>query len=146
MLKIIETTPAESLALVESTNFGHLGCIAGDQPYVLPMHYAFDGESIYFLTKEGMKTEALKGNPKVCLQIENITNERHWQSVIVFGTAELLTEPAEISRAANFLVKRHASLKPALNATIIKGEERETSAVVSRLRPETISGRKTVKI
>jgi hypothetical protein len=145
MLKIVETTQSESLELLESTNFGHLGCAGDDQPYVVPMHYAFDGENIYFLTKEGMKTALLENNPKVCLQVEKIKDERHWQSVVLLGKAELLTDAEEIGRAANFIVKKHASLKPALNITIIEGRERETSAAVYRIRPSRISGRKTVK-
>lgn len=145
MLKIIETTETESLMVLESTNFGHLGCAGDNQPYIVPMHYAFDGECIYFLTREGMKTKLLNDNPQVCFQVEKVADERHWQSIIVIGKAELLTESEDINRAANFIVKKHASLRPALNITVIQGKEKLSNAAIYRIRPITISGRKTVK-
>jgi nitroimidazol reductase NimA-like FMN-containing flavoprotein (pyridoxamine 5'-phosphate oxidase superfamily) len=143
MLKITNTTDIESRTLLEAVKFGHLGCSKDDQPYIVPMHYAFDGENIYFFTTEGMKTEWLDANPKVCLQVEHIDDDRHWRSVIIMGKAERLTNAEEIGRAANFIVKHHASLTPALNKTIIENQERSGSAVVYRLHPDSITGRKT---
>ena len=36
-----------------------------EYPYVVPMHYAFDGQDIYFFTTEGTKTEFIAANGSV---------------------------------------------------------------------------------
>jgi hypothetical protein len=145
MLRVVETTADEHLRLLESENFGHLGCAQDNQPYVLPMHFAFDGENILFLTTVGMKTEWLDDNPKVCFQIEKMTDERRWQSVVVLGRAERLVNAEEMGRAGDFIFKKHPSLTPALNKTIVQGEERPGRAAIYRIRPISITGRKTTK-
>lgn len=145
MLKISETTDLEARKLLEAMRCGHLGCSLHDQPYVVPMNYGFDGESIFFFSTEGLKTEWLNMNRKVCFQVERIDDGRHWQSVTVVGDAELLTHSEEIGRAANFIFKNNPTLTPALNKTVIEGEVRKGKAVVYRIHIKSITGRETVK-
>lgn len=145
MLKIVEMIDAENLELLEAANFGHLGCARDGQPYVLPMHFAFDGASVLFLTVDGQKTVWLDQNPKVCLQIEKTLDERHWQSAAVFGLAQRLTNAEEIGRAASFIFKKHSSLTPALNRTIVDGAEKTGGAAIYRINPIRITGRKTAR-
>ena len=40
------------LALLLRNGFGHLGCSRDDHPYVVPMHYAFDSQDLYFSTTQ----------------------------------------------------------------------------------------------
>lgn len=145
MLTVIETTADEQLALLAAMNFGHLGCASDDQPYVVPMHYALDGEQILFFTVEGQKTGWLDDNPKVCFQVEKITDERHWQSVIVLGNAARLTDGAEIGRAGKIIFEQHSSLAPAINQTVIGDEPKSGAAAIYSISPTSMSGRKTVK-
>ena len=53
MLKISEMAQGEMLALLLRVNYGHLGCSRDNHPYVVPMHYAYDSQDIYFFTTEG---------------------------------------------------------------------------------------------
>jgi uncharacterized protein len=145
MLKISETTDSEAKKLLEANNYGHLGCSLDHQPYIVPMNYAFDGEHIFLFTTGGLKTEWLTVNPKVCFQVEQVRDGRHWQSVIVTGCAELLTHFEDIGRAANFIVKNNSLLTPALNQTTVGGVERNGSAAVYRIHIASITGRKTVR-
>ncbi len=145
MLKITNLVEAEARVLLKALKHGHLGCSFHDQPYVVPMHYAFDGENIYFFTTEGMKTEYLSANPKVCLQVEQVSDDRHWRSVIVIGEAEQLTGAEEIGRAAELILKNNASLTPAINQTIIDNKERNGAAAVYHIRPTSITGRQTIR-
>lgn len=76
--------------LLRSEVVGHLGCSSAEQVYVVPITYVFDEKGIYAHTREGQKIDMMRGNPKVCLQVDRITSLSHWQSVIIQGTFEEL--------------------------------------------------------
>ena len=83
---------SEQIEKVISENFiGRLGCHADDEIYVVPISYAYDGKYIYFLSFEGLKLSMMRKNPKVCFQIDTIKNMANWDSAIVWGTFEELT-------------------------------------------------------
>jgi hypothetical protein len=144
MLKVEDMTPAEMHALLQRQSFGHLGCSREGRPYVVPMHYAYDGKELYFFTTEGMKTQFIEVNPKVCLQVEEVTDSAHWRSVMVIGQAERLTNAAETERAMQMIVERNPSLTPAISATQLDAIGRAVDIALYRIKPEVIDGRKTV--
>ncbi len=144
MLKVEDMAPAEMHALLQRASFGHLGCAREGRPYVVPMNYAYDGKELYFFTTEGMKTQFIEANPKVCLQVEEVTDSSHWRSVMVIGQTERLTNPAETERAMQMIVERDPSLTPAISATQLDTWGRAVDIALYRIRPELIDGRKTV--
>ena len=144
MLKVEDMAPAEMHALLQRENFGHLGCARGSRPYVVPMHYAYDGKELYFFTTEGMKTQFIEVNPQVCLQVDEVTNSSHWRSVMVIGRAARLTNPEETQRAMQLITERNPSLTPAISATQIDSWGRAVDIALYRITPEVIDGRKTV--
>ena len=88
---------------------GRLGCHADGKTYVIPISYAYDGKYIYCHTEEGMKIDFMRKNPDICLQVDNIDNLAHWQSVILWGKFEELTEKHERNLALETLTKRKLS-------------------------------------
>jgi nitroimidazol reductase NimA-like FMN-containing flavoprotein (pyridoxamine 5'-phosphate oxidase superfamily) len=72
---------------------GRIGCHAGDTTYVVPTTYAYDGQYVYGHTKEGMKIDMMRKNPKVCFEVDAMENMSNWRSVIAWGTYEELTDP-----------------------------------------------------
>ena len=144
MLKVEDMAPAEMHALLQRESFGHLGCARDGRPYVVPMHYAYDGKELYFFTTEGMKTQFIEANPKVCLQVEEITDSTHWRSVMVIGQAEQLTSAEELQRAMKLITERNPSLTPAISATQLDTWGRAVDIALYRINPELIDGRKTV--
>jgi len=144
MLKVEDMAPAEMHALLQRESFGHLGCARDGRPYVVPMHYAYDGKELYFFTTEGMKTKFIEANPKVCLQVEEITDSTHWRSVMVIGQAELLTNAEETQRAMKLITERNPSLTPAISATQLDTWGRAVDIALYRINPELIDGRKIV--
>ena len=83
-------------ALLRSQVIAHLGCHAEGTTYVVPIGYVYEGESIIAYSSEGMKLEMMRQNPNVCIQVDQITNLGHWQSVIIWGNfEELYGEEAE---------------------------------------------------
>jgi uncharacterized protein len=144
MLKVEDMAPAEMHALLQRESYGHLGCSRDGRPYVVPMQYAYDGKELYFFTTEGMKTQFIEANPKVCLQVEEITDSTHWRSVMVIGKAEQLTNAEETQRAMKLITERNPSLTPAISETQLDTWGRAVDIALYRIVPELIDGRKTV--
>jgi nitroimidazol reductase NimA-like FMN-containing flavoprotein (pyridoxamine 5'-phosphate oxidase superfamily) len=76
--------------LLSSQAVGRLACTDGNQPYIVPVTYTYDGKYIYGQSNEGMKLEILRSNPNVCFEVDTMTDMRNWQSVVVYGTFEEL--------------------------------------------------------
>jgi uncharacterized protein len=144
MLKVEDMSPAEMHALLQRESFGHLGCARDNRPYVVPMNYGYDGKDLYFFTTEGMKTRFIHANPKVCLQVEEITDKTHWKSVMVSGIANEITSKEETQRAMKIITERNPSLTPAISATEVDSIGRAVDIALYRITPEVIDGRQTV--
>ena len=144
MLKVEDMSPNEMHALLQREGFGHLGCARDGRPYVVPMHYAYDGKELYFFTTQGMKTQYIDTNPQVCLQVEEITGRTHWRSVMVIGRATEITNDEEMQRAMKFITERNPSLTPAISATQLDSIGRAVDIALYRITPEIIDGRQTV--
>jgi len=143
MLKVEDMSPAEMHALLQRESFGHLGCARDNRPYVVPMHYAYDGKELYFFTTQGMKTQYIDANPQVCLQVEEITDSTQWRSVMVIGRATELTNNEEMQRAMKFITEKNPSLTPAISATQLDSMGRAVDIALYRITPELIDGRQT---
>lgn len=84
-------------------------------PYCVPVNIARDGKSIYFhCAMEGRKINALRQNPRVCLNCvtrAEVLQERYttlYESATAFGTAEEVTEPREKTEVLRTICLRHA--------------------------------------
>jgi hypothetical protein len=143
MLKVEDMSPAEMHALLQRESFGHLGCARDGRPYVVPMHYAYDGKDLYFFTTEGMKTRFIQANPQVCLQVEEVTGAMSWRSVMVIGRANELTVADEMQHAMKLITERNPALSPAISATELDSLGRAVDIALYRITPEIIDGRKT---
>jgi nitroimidazol reductase NimA-like FMN-containing flavoprotein (pyridoxamine 5'-phosphate oxidase superfamily) len=144
MIKIEEMAQGEMLALLLRVGYGHLGCTRDNHPYVIPMHFAFDSQDLYFFTTEGTKTEYISANHEVCFQVEEITDAARWRSVMVLGQAEQITAQDESEQAMQLITERNPTLTPAINKTEIGAWKRFNNIVIYRLRPTAIYGRKTI--
>jgi nitroimidazol reductase NimA-like FMN-containing flavoprotein (pyridoxamine 5'-phosphate oxidase superfamily) len=144
MLKVEDMSPGEMHALLQRESFGHLGCARDGRPYVVPMHYAYDGKDLYFFTTQGMKTRFIQANPQVCLQVEEVIDSTSWRSVMVVGRAHELTLADEMRQAMKLITERNPSLSPAISATEIDSMGRGVDIALYRITPEIIDGRQTV--
>jgi len=144
MLKVEDMAPAEMHVLLQRESFGHLGCARNNRPYVVPMHYGYDGKELFFFTTQGMKTQFIDANPQVCLQVEEITDSTHWRSVMVIGQAEQITGKEEMQQAMQLISERNPSLTPAISSTAVDSLGRAVDIALYRIVPELIDGRKTV--
>jgi nitroimidazol reductase NimA-like FMN-containing flavoprotein (pyridoxamine 5'-phosphate oxidase superfamily) len=89
---IHEMTDQECRTALQKARVGRLGCARNNQPYIVPVYFGFDGKYIYGFTTVGQKSEWMRINPKVCLEIDERISEEKWTSVIVFGHYEELPD------------------------------------------------------
>ncbi len=144
MIQVEELSNAEINQILRCVGYGHLACSRDNQPYVVPVHYAFLKGEIFIYTTEGKKFEIIQANPLVCLQVEEVTDNQHWASVIVEGVAEQITTPAEREKAVKLVVAVNPTLTPAISIRWMDSWVRENIEVVYRITPTATSGRRTV--
>lgn len=143
--QIVELGNDEIIDLLRRTNFGHLGVCRDNRPYVVPIHFAYGKPGIYFFTTEGLKTEMITENPTVCLQVEEIEDGEHWQSVIITGTAEQLQTQREIDHAMKLIMAANPKLVPAWSIRWIDDDIRVNTEAVYRISTEISTGRRTLE-
>ncbi len=80
-------------------DLGRLACARDDQPYVVPIHFAYDGEGLYGLTTAGQKVDWMRSNPRVCLESDERWSHDRWVSIVVLGRYEELAETPACERA-----------------------------------------------
>lgn len=107
---------ADCAALLRRNTSGVLAVLGdGGYPYAVPLSYVYDGEALYFhAAKSGHKLDALRGceNASFCVidQDQVVPEEytTYYRSVIVFGRARVLEDPAQIRAAIEELALKYA--------------------------------------
>ena len=134
---ITRLSPEEARALLNASRVGRLGCVYEGGPYVVPINYVLDGESVYIHSLPGRKVEALRANPRVCLQVDEVTDPYHWRSAIAFGDYEEVTDQTERDRAVRTLYARFPNLTPVESVPVHDGQ---SSVVIFRIRIDEVTG------
>lgn len=98
-------TTLEMENLLHSQMIGRLACIQNDEPYIVPMAFAYEGNRILGQTSAGLKLSILRKNPKVCFEVDQLIDLRNWRSVILFGTFREIQE-GHISTTRQWLFDR----------------------------------------
>lgn len=98
---------AEQIEEVLQTQFlGHLACHADDQTYLIPISYAYENNSLYVHSEDGLKIKMMRKNPKVCIQVDERQDMSNWRSVIGWGQFSEITNGDERNKALQLLVNR----------------------------------------
>jgi len=92
-----------------------------NEPYVIPMNFALEGEYLYLHSDHhGKKTEMLGKNNKVCISFStghkvSYVNEEvacswnmKYKSVIAYGTVDYIDDMDEKARCLNLFMKKYA--------------------------------------
>lgn len=96
---IHDMTEAECRYALQHANVGRLACTRDNQPYVVPMYFAYNEHHLYAISTIGQKIEWMRANPLVCVEVDNITSHDEWMSVVVFGRYEELPDIPEYKHA-----------------------------------------------
>ena len=126
----------DALAILREGTLGRLGCIAAGWSYVVPVNYYFDGENIYIHTLPGKKLDALRANPRVCLQVDEIKDSYNWRSVIAYGTFEEVSNEETQEKVLTKLYSRLPHMTP-VESRLVNGM---TGTTVFRIKVEDVSG------
>jgi nitroimidazol reductase NimA-like FMN-containing flavoprotein (pyridoxamine 5'-phosphate oxidase superfamily) len=92
-MRVIRIAEHECSDLLKRAFVGRLACSLNNEPYVVPVCFAYDPGYIYVFSTLGKKIDWMRQNPKVCLQIDEIGSRSNWTSVIVNGKYVELREP-----------------------------------------------------
>ncbi|MBX3242935.1 MAG: pyridoxamine 5'-phosphate oxidase family protein [Acidobacteria bacterium] len=144
MIEVEDMRHSEIIALLKEIDYGHLGCSENGQPYIVPVHFAYDEHYIYVYTTEGKKTEIIRSNPHVCLQVEKVHDNRNWKSVLIRGTAAIVDDPAERDKAVELIAEVNPTLTPAVSIRWMDSWVRENIEAILRIAPDTLTGRASV--
>jgi nitroimidazol reductase NimA-like FMN-containing flavoprotein (pyridoxamine 5'-phosphate oxidase superfamily) len=145
---IHELSERDCFEILGRGTLGRLGCARHDQPYLVPIHFSFDPDRrcLYAFSAVGQKIEWMRDNPKVCLEVEEITDSHQWTTVVVLGRyleIRRTPEDAEVRRRAELQFgQRQEWWLPASGRTRA-GERGEV--VVYSIVIDRITGRRTVR-
>ena len=114
---IHEMTIEECRDALAHANVARLVCEMDDQPYAVPVYLAYDGTYLFGFATMGYKIDCMRSNPLVCVEIDEVTSENQWMSVVVFGKYEELADTPEYettrAHAHELLQKRAIWWEPA---------------------------------
>jgi nitroimidazol reductase NimA-like FMN-containing flavoprotein (pyridoxamine 5'-phosphate oxidase superfamily) len=102
---------------VRSEHVARLACSRDDQPYIVPIQYAYSESRLFSFSLPGLKIDIMRSNPKVCVEIERVFDEHHWKCVLIEGVYHELESEADRQHAWELLQGRNdwwevGSLKP----------------------------------
>ena len=75
-------TQQQAAQLLKIHTVGRIGCIDGGEMYIVPVNYLYDGGCIIGHSHPGKKLTALRKNPEVCFEVDQIHSYKNWKSVI----------------------------------------------------------------
>lgn len=128
----------ESRALLRAGRLGRLGCVAEGYPYVVPVNYVFNGEFVFSHSLPGLKIDAMRAFPRVCLQVDEASDQTRWKSALAFGIFEELKDEGERERALHLLISLFPQLTPV--ESLITADAAAPAPVVYRVRIERVTG------
>ena len=141
--------PVECRELLARVTLGRLACSHVGQPYIVPIHFSFDDERdcLYAFSTVGQKIDWMRANPKVCVEVEEISSKDHWTTVLVFGRYEEIGDSAEEAdmrrRAWEGFQQRPEWWFPAA-AKVPSSKERH-AIVVYRVQIDRVTGRRSTR-
>jgi uncharacterized protein len=143
---IQEMTRQASLDLLARAHLGRLACTREGQPYVVPIHFAYQDNYLYTFSTVGQKIEWMRANPLVCVQVDEVVNSRQWVSVVILGRFEELPDRDEWrsvrALAHELLQERPIWWEPGYAKTTLHDGPRPLVPVFYRVHIAKITGRR----
>lgn len=128
----------DAMELLGRGAVGRLGCIIDGGPYVVPVNYVFDGNSVFIHSLPGRKITAMRANPRICLQVDEVVNEFEWRSVIAFGSYEEVKDPEQRDEILQRILERFPHFTPVESA--MSQVEGIPQTIIFCLRVESATG------
>ena len=145
---IHELTPAECREILARTNLARLACSRADQPYVVPVSFAFDPDSdcLFGFSTVGRKVDWMRENPNVCVEVEDVADRFRWTTLVIFGRYEEITDsPEEGAHRQRALELFERLAEWWLPGAAKAGPREHHAVVVYRIRIDTMTGRRAAR-
>jgi hypothetical protein len=142
-MQVDEMTQDACPAVLTRASIGRLGCSLENQPYVVPICFAYEPHCIYVFSTLGQKIKWRRANPKVCIEIHEITNRSQWVSVIAYGLYQELPEPqfeAERAHARKLLERYSRSWLTSLAERRARTRDDFIAPLFFRVHVDSVSG------
>jgi uncharacterized protein len=143
---IYDMTPEECRKMLERESFGRLACASRNQPYIVPIYFAYQGEYLYGFSYVGQKVEWMRANPCVCVEIDVVTSGERWFSVIVTGRYEELPDirewEEELIDAYELIRKRALWWQPGFVSAVHRDPSQPVTPAYYRIHIDKITGRR----
>ncbi len=82
--------------VLRSEVVGRIACVSDGWPYIIPVTYVYDGgEFVFSHSQDGQKIAAMRANPQVCFEVEQIRSAANWRTVLARGRFEELQRDEE---------------------------------------------------
>ena len=127
-----------------------LGMLDGERPYVVPLNFAREGDDLWFhAATSGRKLDCLRAAPAVCVEADRFLRlhtgpsacddwTSHYESVIGFGTAEIVEDAATKLRGLRAIMRKYSGRDDwDFSGASVKG-----TAVV-RIRLDSLTGKRS---
>lgn len=145
-MRIIELTNKECFEALTHLTLGRLACSHDNQPYVVPIHFAYHQRHLYSFATRGQKIDWMRINPLVCVEADEIINRYDWMSVVVQGRYEELLDTPEwkLERKLTHDLLQHEAMwwEPAYVGTAHPGTADELIPIYYRIHIDQVSGRR----
>ena len=142
---------AEIDEIIRMSEVCRLAFAVGDEPYIVPVSFGYDGQSLYVHTaRENKKINYIHTNPRVCFELEcNVELVTHesaacdwsfaYECVIGYGTVSELSEPEERRHGLNQVMIQYSGREWELDDAST-GRTR-----VWRLDVESVTGKRSAR-
>ena len=141
-----EMSDQECRDLLARVEFGRLATVRQNQPYIVPIYFAYEREHLYGFTTLGQKVEWMRANPLVCVEVDDVMSHFHWSSVVVLGRYEELPDTPTYRdlrlRAQIRLEKRVLWWQTAYAASSVRSVSHSVNALFYRISIDEITGRR----
>jgi nitroimidazol reductase NimA-like FMN-containing flavoprotein (pyridoxamine 5'-phosphate oxidase superfamily) len=140
---INEMSEVQCRAVLARASVGRLGCSLDNQPYVVPIYLACDSDFIYVFSTPGKKIDWMRANPKVCVEVDEVTDQSSWVSVVANGMYQELPDPqyaSERAHARKLLEKKHGWWLNALAERRLRVRDEEIEPLFFRVKIDSVSG------
>lgn len=142
------TDQAEMEEVLGRARVMRLGLTDGQWPYVVPVNFGYEPGSLWFHSSPaGFKMDLMAANPRVCFEVEDewslVTGDKacdwstRFRSVIGFGTAEVVLDPAMKTHGLDVIMRGHG-----FAGELSYPPELLDRAAVVRIRIASMTGKK----
>ncbi len=131
-------TDKESRRLLQGATIGRLACVVKGEPYVVPINYVIEGDCIYSHSLPGQKIDALRLNPRSCLQVDAIRGPLRWSSVIAYGNFAEIKDASKRHEVISKILERNPMLTPVESTIATDGGPSEV--IVFQIRIDKLTG------